>query len=245
MVNNEFDTQFPRGQKRKAGDPPVRKRRLFIGADFPYEDGMNVAEVDFTIFALSNDYDVLVHNGHCEFDAHKKVLCAHSSVFKDILESDPFAEEIRVRCSDQALRLMKNIIYSTPRSDWRSGKSGFDLLARDDILDEALVFIEKYELQVFKGCLTKYLQSQQHSFYYNYHEIYQKNFELAKRLRLNGIADLLKANQLTGGFKIKNLHLATSEFLVEFIGRNIETPDDLDLLIGILKKRDAVQTRLM
>ena len=63
-----------------------RLRRSFGPITFPQTEGIELLSVDFSMYASTNDPDVIVTNGESEFEAHKEILKACSSGLKHILE---------------------------------------------------------------------------------------------------------------------------------------------------------------
>merc|ERR1712196_600615 len=71
--------------------------------------------IDYGRYADTNKSDVLVTNGHVEFEAHKAILSACSGMFRDIIEGDSTLEKIPVSCSDEALKFTQEMIYAEPK----------------------------------------------------------------------------------------------------------------------------------
>jgi len=146
-------------RKRKTddlNDAPPRKRYLpcwkqTIFPEVAREDQFD--NLDLTVWAPSNEPDVLLVGGDAEFPVHKKVLESISSVWKDMLDGDRSLKEIKIKnVHVMVLEDFYKIIYCSP--DTRKKRS----VHMGNRWVDALKMASKYDIPLLKQYLKLHLK---------------------------------------------------------------------------------------
>jgi len=200
-------------RKRKTddlNDAPPRKRYLpcWKQTTFPEVARENqFDELDLTVWAPSNESDVLLVGDDAEFPAHKKVLASISSVWKDMIDGDRSLKEIKVKeVHVTVLEDFCKMIYCSP--DSRKNRR-YNMGKR---WEDALTMSAKYDIPL----LYQYLKSRLKRSYFRNGNIFHRVFDCCIKLGYEDIAQAIRKTAIRCRTKVK-LEGYESSIIVDMI----------------------------
>lgn len=199
----------------------VRFENRWSAQPFPEILPGRILFADFGRYADTNDSNILVTNDCFEFQAHKKILSACSSVFKDFIEGDSTLKKIPVKCSNEALKFMQEMIYADPR----------DRLNSKELQDEAfqleiVEIIARWDVQLLRALLQKTLEDGT----FDNAKSLQIFCNEAKRVKENELAKTAEESFIRSAHCDVNISNANEDLVLRMIayykGENVWAKDD-------------------
>jgi hypothetical protein len=219
--------------KRQSEDD-VTKPRKRLKSNFSRQFFPDFCEsflrMDFMDFAFTHTPDVLVTNGNVEFEAHKEVLAACSSVISDLLERDRTIEEVKLKVSDQAIEFVRDVIYSRPNSNDRDYGNAIN---DEEMQLESLDLITKWDFKIIKELLFENVKK----CYFSSAKSFERFFEKAMKVNQKLIADVATQSFVTDALQI-DLSGASEALLLKIIDHQ---PEEITSGVLILKLAKEVK----